>query len=1457
MKLLSADTLKYQKESTVQVLNKIFIYKQIGTILEIISSNRIKITGIHIDISSKILMFPYKNVNISAYVLEALYNYDNDYTDITLSYSSSFDINDISGIVCEEYPVSDRLIKDGIDAGEKNIEGNNLFEFDSGNLEVTLDNKDGFLINKNKTGLFDSRNVFWIKYLIKFKKTNEEINWFTGIIDLTELEPDLLNKTVKVLAFGNSYELSRYPAYKLSDEKTKQFPKMGGINIIRYIPSEESQEGIKKISFNPFTKSNLMDSISIDSISKRIPGGSIKLLEYKYPNKFRWDGGYWTDIKSIEYTDADSNSVSGYNGKKTLYGHDNALSWIILTVGDNEKINEFPTEDEEMWVQVKNDNNIIGKKNLGEYGKPILKFDDGDETQVTINFQTFLRFTASTQTYEDVILFYSSANWILQNDNDSIVVVSSSKFWGLIFEKILMPATDMIYEISYSIGGKLFSSPMTIELNGLNDETENFTKSGIISWNVATNWIENNLPDTEGVTDGDTVFYRGYMVKIKRVSSSSGVLIKNVTRPLRLKGIDGDFLEVSVSQENLIASEIQDDVIIKKNSSGEWTTATWYENVSLQYLLDKILTECNFLPSNRLVRNLIYSRTDRAFNIWGKVPKFNFNKNASAFAIDTENEYVYIGIGLDVWRSKFSGSWEKIFSIESDDININKYIIEEMWIKESVLNGNILYIVYTWDEYDGITTYQKLKKILSYEIESNSITYYSNSLTRIIDGKNSYRTGGLLPVSEATAYNRQFGVRVYNFISQRNSTNGENLSIPFRQIISIENKWFDDVHSVYVFPAQGGIDDYTAGTPEWVFYPDDYLEAEDIVSGKYFNAKNGHYMIQSGDDITDPAMVKEFKIKFSFGQSGIRMMDGLNYYIFNEIATDSNSLRWSLVLTNLYNSSKTKVVYPNINNTPYSIIKKSGTEFFQSFTMWRDYADHNDEAEAVNLTYSFSYITKFDLINFYNWDKSFRYASNLTPQWLDITSNLNNNIPISDCFHSINDAVYLGKNNKFRSLQLDSIQSLSEYSLIIEYWNGTSWLQVWDDTIKCIYLGIGINTVSFDIPENWNTCSINGSEHMYFIRIKATAGASQSMTVNTCRCFEEIIWDSEIYNSGLYKRYSPIWMCYDSNKNIIHGCMFNRETYNDDYPFQWCYYVLDLNNDQLYLKRTGDNFEFDSTFLIKDFTKNNNSSDIYCIFENSRFKDKSGFLVKANYDVSTHVISLIKLNSPSDNDYGSAYNLFAHNNDVYGLTKGDTGNKFWEYKKEFSPRIELAKFENGDSLYSVFNYIAQISNSVLNVTSDRKIIFQKRGTNDLVNNLIDLKWDENLNISQPKIGYWKHLYDSVVVEYNNLFIDYFSGQRKKGDDGWLKNVLSINNPLIQNNHLAKLLAEDLYDFFSRLRLEPENFLINFMPQLECLDDFYLILPSKIVDANNSTKFILTSIKYNQDMTFEIKGLEKI
>ncbi len=182
----------------------------------------------------------------------------------------------------------------------------------------------------------------------------------------------------------------------------------------------------------------------------------------------------------------------------------------------------------------------------------------------------------------------------------------------------------------------------------------------------------------------------------------------------------------------------------------------------------------------------------------------------------------------------------------------------------------------------------------------------------------------------------------------------------------------------------------------------------------------------------------------------------------------------------------------------------------------------------------------------------------------------------------------------------------------------------------------------------------------------------------------------------------------------------------------------------------------------------------------------------------------------------------------------------------------MAQFSKNDSVKSVLKYISQIMNCYYIIHSEREIRFIFRGEN---NGTVDLEWDKNVVKSKPKFGFWKHFYDATVVQYKNLFIDIDEGEKKDGYDGWKRNVLRIDNILIQNSHTAKIVSNETYNYFNTYRLNPVNIQLIHMPQLECIDLFNLIMPIKMIDIDSSIDFIISSIELKSDRKIFISGIE--
>ena len=94
--------------------------------------------------------------------------------------------------------------------------------------------------------------------------------------------------------------------------------------------------------------------------------------------------------------------------------------------------------------------------------------------------------------------------------------------------------------------------------------------------------------------------------------------------------------------------------------------------------------------------------------------------------------------------------------------------------------------------------------------------------------------------------------------------------------------------------------------------------------------------------------------------------------------------------------------------------------------------------------------------------------------------------------------LYIGDNDKFEGIDFDFSARGSNYTLKVEYYNGTSW-----QTLTSTNDGLSDNTanfttdgrITFNAPSNWAKTTVNSSNY-YWIRISTTATPSTTATCN-------------------------------------------------------------------------------------------------------------------------------------------------------------------------------------------------------------------------------------------------------------------------------------------------------------------------------------------------------------------------
>jgi hypothetical protein len=92
-----------------------------------------------------------------------------------------------------------------------------------------------------------------------------------------------------------------------------------------------------------------------------------------------------------------------------------------------------------------------------------------------------------------------------------------------------------------------------------------------------------------------------------------------------------------------------------------------------------------------------------------------------------------------------------------------------------------------------------------------------------------------------------------------------------------------------------------------------------------------------------------------------------------------------------------------------------------------------------------------------------------------------------------NDAYYFGSKIKFDKLSIYiSTQGAGTWTIVWEYWNGSSWVALSDvtDGTSGFKAVAGEHDVTFTMPSDFSDCQISNSENLYFIRARVSSYTS-------------------------------------------------------------------------------------------------------------------------------------------------------------------------------------------------------------------------------------------------------------------------------------------------------------------------------------------------------------------------------
>jgi len=311
-------------------------------------------------------------------------------------------------------------------------------------------------------------------------------------------------------------------------------------------------------------------------------------------------------------------------------------------------------------------------------------------------------------------------------------------------------------------------------------------------------------------------------------------------------------------------------------------------------------------------------------------------------------------------------------------------------------------------------------------------------------------------------------------------------------------------------------------------------------------------------------------------------------------------------------------------------------------------------------------------------------------------------------------------------------------------------------------------------------------------------------------------------------------LIYNADEDSIHGCMLDRDN------FEYHYFVITLLDGAMYSTQTGNGFTFDKHRQIKNFAYLNNK--VYAVVVDTRYETDSAYLIEAEMDGFD--ISLSKIDTIMEGDYDHQQ-LISDDSGLWGITgKG----VLWQYSTTFSPRTEYANL-GSENLRTIVNELAAKSNMIWTMRANRKILFKKRDSYD---GSIILHQDIHLASVQP-IRPWEHHYDGVEVSWSSA-TDGGSGKEEYGIFGWERNILPLSGKLIQNRHIARLVAKQYGEFFTQSRKQLALDTIALI-QLEQADRFAAYVDTSRYAIDRTIYWNIHSIEFDPEtLMMKLKGV---
>lgn len=339
---------------------------------------------------------------------------------------------------------------------------------------------------------------------------------------------------------------------------------------------------------------------------------------------------------------------------------------------------------------------------------------------------------------------------------------------------------------------------------------------------------------------------------------------------------------------------------------------------------------------------------------------------------------------------------------------------------------------------------------------------------------------------------------------------------------------------------------------------------------------------------------------------------------------------------------------------------------------------------------------------------------------------------------------------------------------------------------------------------------------------------------------------------------SILEMTYNPAENTLHGCILDR------YNFQYHWFVYDITNDKLYSSQSIVSGDFNEGKQLAGFVYNATDEKIYAVAMDVRYGDLPAELLCADFDAGRAAGSEIQITKCSSLIAGESFARTPLAVDAAGRVFGVSGHPpflttneggkvlqpqstLWVYGTSFYPQVQVADFGRGN-LREALTDCAQVLNKIVQVRANRKIRLASRDTHDGSKMLFE---DTHVLSVQPR-RIWQHFYDRVEVSWNDP-VTGLKGIEAVGAAGYERRVLRIDNPLVQDAHLARVMAQVYFTYFNSIRFEQEAELI-MQIELEEMDRVQFILNAQF-DVDRTEWWKLMMLEFDlEGIRLNVRGL---